>query len=100
MSEQILVYLGPSLPLAQAREILPEAIYHPPAKQADIVTDVVNLNPSHILLIDGVFHENLSPWHKELTYALQYPGVKAAYGPSSMGALRASELHWLGVLGC
>jgi hypothetical protein len=97
MSDKVLVYLGPSLPLARAREILPEAIYHPPARQGDIVTDVVNLNPTHILLVDGSFRENLSPWHKELVYALQC--VKAIYGAASMGALRASELDWLGMIG-
>lgn len=97
--EKILVYLGPSLSLAKARAILPEAIYRPPAKQGDIVTDVVNLKPNRIILIDGVFRENLSPWHKEIVYALQYPGVKAIYGAASMGALRAAELDFLGMIG-
>jgi hypothetical protein len=91
--EKILVYIGPSLSLARAREILPDAIYKPPAKQGDIVTDVVNLNPAYIILIDGEFHANLSVWHKELVYALQYPGVKAIYGAASMGALRAAEWY-------
>jgi hypothetical protein len=99
MSEKILVYLGPSLSRERAREILPEAIYKPPAKQGDVVTDVVNLEPNRIILIDGVFHENLSVWHKELCYALQYPGVKAVYGAASMGALRAAELDWIGMIG-
>jgi hypothetical protein len=97
--EKILVYLGPSLPLADARQILPEAIYHPPARQGDIVSDVVNIQPDRIILIDGVFRENLSVWHKELVYALQYPGVKAIYGAASMGALRAAELDWIGMIG-
>jgi hypothetical protein len=52
-----------------------------------------------IILIDGEFRQNLSPWHKELVYALQYPGVKAIYGGSSMGALRAAELDYLGMIG-
>jgi hypothetical protein len=97
--EKILVYLGPSLSLAEARRILPQAIYRPPCKQGDIVTDVVNVQPNRIILIDGVFRDNLSPWHKELTYALQYPGVKGVYGAASMGALRAAELDWLGMVG-
>jgi hypothetical protein len=99
MNEKILVYLGPSLSLTRAREILPEAIYHSPAKQGDIVTDVVNLSPSIIILLDGIFHENLSVWHKEIVYALQYPGVAAIYGAASMGALRAAELDWIGMVG-
>ena len=97
--ERIICYLGPSLPLAKARAILPEAIYLPPAKQGDIVSHVVNYNPTRILLIDAEFRQNLSPWHKELVYALQYPGVKAIYGAASMGALRAAELDYLGMIG-
>ena len=97
--EKILVYLGPSLSIAKARAILPNAIYRPPAKQGDIVTDVVNLRPNRIILIDGVFRENLSPWHKEIVFALQFPGVKAIYGAASMGALRAAELDFLGMIG-
>lgn len=96
---KILVYLGPSLTLDKARAILPQAIYRPPAKQDDILSDVVNLKPNAILLIDGEFHQNLSVWHKELVYALQYPGVQAIYGAASMGALRAAELDFMGMVG-
>jgi hypothetical protein len=95
----ILVYLGPSLPWTKAREILPGATYRPPARQGDIVTDVVNLSPERIILIDGEFRNNLSVWHKEIVYALQYPGVQAVYGAASMGALRAAELDFLGMVG-
>jgi TfuA-like protein len=98
-NDKILVYLGPSLPLKRAREILPHAIYRLPAKQGDIVTDVVHFEPNIIILIDGVFRDNLSPWHKEFTWALQYPSVTAIYGAASMGALRAAELDWLGMIG-
>jgi hypothetical protein len=97
--ETVLVYLGPSLPLANAKAILPEAIYRPPARQADIVSDVTRFKPTHIILIDGCFRESLSPWHKELLYALQYPGIQAVYGAASMGALRAAELDYLGMIG-
>ena len=97
--EKILVYLGPSLPLIQAKSILPFAVYKPPCKQGDIVSDLVNENPDRIILIDGCFSQNLSPWHKEIVYALQYPGIKGVYGASSMGALRAAELDYLGMIG-
>lgn len=97
--EKILVYLGPSLSLVKARAILPGAIYKGPCKQGDIVSDVVTLQPNRILLIDGAFRDNLSPWHKEIVYALQFPSVKGIYGASSMGALRAAELDWLGMIG-
>lgn len=97
--DKVLVYLGPSLPLNKAREILPEALYRPPAKQGDILSDVINLEPNIIILVDGVFASNLSPWHKEICFALQYPGVKGIYGASSMGALRASECDFIGMVG-
>lgn len=98
-ARKTLVYLGPSLSLVKAMEFLPLATYRPPAKQGDIVSDLVNFNPSRILLIDGCFRDNLSVWHKELVYALQFPGVKAVYGAASMGALRAAELDYLGMIG-
>lgn len=98
-TEKILVYLGPSLSLDRAKEILPGAIYLPPAKQGDITSDLVNHNPVRMILLDSEIHQNLSPWHKELVYALQYPSVKAIYGASSMGALRAAELDYLGMIG-
>jgi hypothetical protein len=99
MSETILVYLGPSLSWKRARQILPDALYRPPAKQGDILSDVVNLNPAYVILIDGQFRDNLSPWHKEIIYALQHPGVKGIYGAASMGALRAAELDFAGMVG-
>ena len=98
-TEKVLVYIGSSLSLKRAKEILPDAIYRPPAKQGDIVSDVANLSPTHILVGDGEIHSNLSVWHKELVYALQYPSVKAIYGFSSIGALRAAELDWIGMIG-
>jgi hypothetical protein len=97
--DKVICYLGPSLPLANAKAILPEAIYLPPARQADIVSDIGRFNPTHILLGDGQFNQNLSVWHKELVYALQYPGVKGVYGFSSIGAIRAAELDFLGMVG-
>jgi hypothetical protein len=97
--DKILVYLGPSLPLKRAKAILPQAIYRPPARQGDILTDLINFNPDVIILIDAEIRQNLSPWHKEIVYALQYPGVKRVYGAASMGALRAAELDFIGMIG-
>ena len=99
VEERVLCYLGPSLDNVRARQIVPDALYRPPARQGDILSDVVNYSPTHIILIDGEFRNNLSPWHKEIVYALQYPGVQAIYGAASMGALRASELDFIGMIG-
>jgi hypothetical protein len=58
---------------------------------------VVDLNPRQIVLIDGVFHQSLAVWHKELVYAL-LEGV-VCIGASSMGAIRAAEMHRYGMIG-
>lgn len=93
---QAIIFLGPSLPLNEAQQILP-AIYLPPAQQADIVTAMTRYQPDVIGLIDGVFYQALSVWHKEILYALDQ-GIRV-YGASSMGALRAAETAAFGMVG-
>ncbi|MBP1859371.1 TfuA-like protein [Rhizobium herbae] len=82
--------------MSAARELF-DADYAPPAKQADIYSAVRTSRPAVIVLIDGEFHQSLSVWHKEILYALAH-GVRVI-GASSMGALRAAELHTLGMIG-
>ena len=91
------VFLGPSLPLEQARSILPEARFRPPARQADVISSARIDNPAVIALIDGTFNQTLSVWHKEILYARER-GVTVA-GASSMGALRAAECAPYGMVG-
>jgi hypothetical protein len=91
------VFLGPSLPLAEARALHPEAVFLPPARQGDIVSVLRLHQPSAIGLIDGVFLDVLSIWHKEILLALD-AGV-AMLGASSMGALRAAECGTFGMVG-
>lgn len=93
----IVVFLGPTMPLAAARSILPDARYLPPARQADLLSVVRNDRPDVVALIDGVFHQSLSVWHKEVLDALSR-GVHI-YGSSSMGALRAAECAAFGMVG-
>jgi hypothetical protein len=90
------IFLGPSLPIAEARKIL-DAIYLPPARQADLLSTAINYRPDVIGLIDGVFMQSLSVWHKEILYALDQ-GIQV-YGASSMGALRAAETAAFGMIG-
>ena len=54
-------------------------------------------NPDIIGIIDGVFHQSPAVAHKEILKAIDN-GVKVI-GSSSMGALRASELDSLGMIG-
>jgi ubiquinone/menaquinone biosynthesis C-methylase UbiE len=93
---KVIVFLGPSLPPAEARQVL-DAVYLPPAGQSDLLSAVTTYRPDVICLIDGVFKQTLSVWHKEILYALER-GVRV-YGASSMGALRAAETDVYGMVG-
>ena len=93
----VVIFLGPSLSVDQARLILPDAVYLPPAAQGDIVTAVETRGARVIGLIDGTFRHSLSVWHSEVIYALSV-GVHVI-GASSMGALRAAETHVYGMVG-
>jgi hypothetical protein len=88
----IAAFLGPSLPAREAKG------FHllPPARQGD-VWRALGLRPRAIALIDGVFESQPSVWHQEILDALD-AGV-AVVGGASMGALRAAELHTLGMKG-
>jgi hypothetical protein len=97
---KVLVYVGPSLDNDQVLERIPDAIIRPPIRQSDLISDLLEYEPSHILIIDGEFSQNLSVWQKEIVYGLQLPGVKAIYGAASMGALRAADLADFGMIGC
>jgi hypothetical protein len=91
-----IVFLGPTLPVDEARQVL-DAIYLPPVGQADLISALERFRPEAVAIVDGVFHQSLSIWHKEILFALSR-GV-AVYGASSMGALRAAELAELGMVG-
>jgi hypothetical protein len=96
MIMKAVIFLGPSLPIAEARQIL-DAIYLPPAQAADLVSVVTTYQPDAIGLVDGYFSQSLSVWHKEILYALDR-GI-CVYGSSSMGALRAAETAVFGMVG-
>lgn len=86
----VVVFLGPSLTLERAREVLPSARYLPPARQGDVFRALAD-TPRVLVLIDGVFESVPSVWHHELRAALG--GGVHVIGASSMGALRAAELR-------
>ncbi|HEY0097131.1 MAG TPA: TfuA-like protein [Archangium sp.] len=93
--DDLLVFLGPSLPEEDARALVPCRVL-PPARQGD-VWRALSLRPRAIALVDGVFEAQPSVWHHELLAALD-AGV-AVFGGGSMGALRAAELAAHGVVG-
>ena len=93
----ITVFLGPSMPRDEANNILPDAVFRPPAAQGDLMSCLRLDRPQVVALIDGTFHQNLSVWHTELCFLLSR-GV-AVYGSSSMGAIRAVETEPFGTIG-
>ncbi len=96
MNNEILVFLGPTLDPADAKQILPDAIYLPPIKCGDLL-QVLRLQPKAIVIIDGFFENTASVWHKEILLALH--NKIPVYGCSSMGAMRAAELADYGMQG-
>ena len=92
---EIVVFLGPSLPVAEARRILP-ARYLAPARCGDLLR-VRRMRPRAVAIIDGVFESVGAVWHKEILLALE-DGI-AVYGAASMGAIRAAELAPFGMVG-
>ncbi|MBF0304580.1 MAG: tfuA domain protein [Alphaproteobacteria bacterium] len=90
-----MVFVGPSLPRSTATTLL-EAEFRPPARRGDIHR-AIRGGARRIVLIDGEFHGCPSVWPREIVDALA-DGV-VVHGASSMGALRAAELHALGMIG-
>ena len=98
---KIIVYAGLSIPFHEAKDILDstddiEVIYKRPIQRGDL-GHALKEHPDIIAIIDGVFHQNSAVGHKEILNAMN-SGVRV-YGASSMGALRASELDTLGMVG-
>jgi hypothetical protein len=88
------VFLGMSLPVTEAKKIL-DADYRPPIKRGDLPQ--LDEKVRWVGIIDGVFMNDCSVGHREIT-ALLKRGVTVV-GGGSMGALRASELGDMGMIG-
>lgn len=93
--KKIIIFTGPSLSIKEASQIL-EADYRGPIKRGDIL-EAIKDSPDIIGIIDGVFHQQPAVSHREILEALNQ-GIMVV-GGSSMGALRASELDDLGMVG-
>lgn len=89
------VFLGPTMPLADAKKLC-AAHYLPPVRMGDVYA-LMAKRPATIAIIDGTFQNAPAVWHKEILFALAN-GVRVI-GASSMGALRAAELHAFGMEG-
>jgi len=96
LSDRLVVFLGPTLPRAEAAALL-DAVYLPPAEQGSVVSAVRTFLPAGIVLIDGSFGKVPAVRHKEILWALAR-GIPV-FGAASMGALRAAELAPFGMRG-
>jgi hypothetical protein len=89
-------FLGPSLPHAEARMVVGEECeLRPPVKRGDLPS--LPEDVALIAIIDGVFHGEAAVGHREILARLRN-GTEVV-GGGSMGALRAAELHSLGMKG-
>jgi hypothetical protein len=91
----IVVFLGPTLPVEEARPRL-DARFLAPAQRGDVFLASLT-KPSAIAIVDGFFDQVPAVWHKEILYAMSL-GIQV-FGAASMGALRAAELHTFGMRG-
>jgi hypothetical protein len=91
----VYVFLGPSLPVCDARGAL-DAVYLPPVAAADVCRLWRN-RPRAIGIVDGYFEHTPAVWHKEILWIMEQ-GVHV-FGAAGMGALRAAELNSFGMRG-
>lgn len=92
---KIVVFLGPSLPLSEAKDVL-SADYRPPAGRGDVLR-AMDDGAKIIGLIDGVFYQRAAVSHREILSVMKN-GV-LVIGGASIGAIRASELDVYGMIG-
>jgi hypothetical protein len=91
----IVAFAGPSLPEAD-RSQFDSIEWRPPAEAGDLLR--LNAEPgTTICLIDGYFDHRPAVRHKEILLLLSQ-GVRM-FGASSIGALRAAEMHGFGMTG-
>lgn len=95
MTRKIIIFLGLSIFEEEAATII-DADFRPPVRRGDVLK-AINDGAEIIGIIDGVFHQSPAVAHKEIMKAMDL-GVTVV-GGCSMGALRASELDDLGMIG-
>ena len=89
------VFVGPSL--AGATAALPPGVSLPGPAAAGDLYRAARAGARVIGLVDGVFEDRPTVWHKEILWALER-GVRVI-GAASLGALRAAECAPFGMEG-
>lgn len=90
------IFLGPTLSIEKAKEIL-DADYRLPAKKGDIL-QLITTSVKVVGIIDGYFLQDYPPTPIEVYNLLRKKDVRV-FGSSSLGALRAVELKKFGIIG-
>jgi hypothetical protein len=88
-----IVYLGPSLAHGEAASLL-DADFRPPVRRGDLASVEAG---RVVLILDGEFDQSLSVSPKEILRLLD--GGSRVFGAASMGAIRATELGPMGMIG-
>jgi hypothetical protein len=92
------MFAGPSLSkdLSRLQREASSIVLAPPAEWGDVARATLR-GATAIGLVDGLFENTRSVWHKEILFAIA-SGVAVA-GAASMGALRAAECATFGMVG-
>lgn len=93
---RIVVTAGPTIGAADIHAVVPNAEVVPPISFGDALRYGLRTGDT-LLIVDGLFFQHAPVRHKELLTLIQ-DGVRVV-GSSSMGALRAAELHPFGMEG-
>ena len=96
VTENVVVFVGPSLSAEEVLELSPSVIIRPPARRGSVY-ELIGCGVDKALVIDGIFYNAPSLWHREILTAME-SGIRV-YGASSLGALRAAELGPYGMTG-
>ncbi|MCV7195304.1 TfuA-like protein [Mycobacterium angelicum] len=93
---RVVVTAGPTIGAGDIHAVLPNAEVVPPISFGDAFGYGLRRGDT-LLIVDGLFFQHASVRHKELLTLLD-DGIRVV-GSSSMGALRAAELHPFGMEG-
>jgi hypothetical protein len=94
----VVIFAGPTLASSErARTLAMRHSLRPPVKRLDVAKLILARTPAVLVIVDGVFHDQLAVGHAEIRDALRL-GWRV-WGVSSMGAIRAREMAPLGMKG-
>lgn len=97
-NRKIFLFIGPTaFGLEIETLITPGTVVMPPVRRGDIQVLIAREEPSIILMVDGTYHAYPAVSHVEIKNALECGWQ--VWGMGSMGAIRAAEMHELGMKG-